>query len=195
VIVGTRGRGAAPPGATATPRRVTIAMDEQRASRGARSESVPLPDPGTGQQQGADAHIHANRSELDALDAHRPRCSVDNWWTEPRRMRRNPAQDPSGLKRSFGGICRGKSGPPVASAPACHPEGRGFESLQPLGSPCKRRLCSPAPPQPAPRAATSGRGHEIRCRTRTQGLSGTTGSGGTAKDAGGPLNPSQFRQV
>ena len=67
---------------------------------------------------------------LSMLD--RPGFSVNNWWTEPRRNAEKSGTDPSGLNRSFGAICRGKSGPPGDSAHACHAEARGFESLQPL---------------------------------------------------------------
>jgi hypothetical protein len=85
------------------------------------------------------ADIQANRSAPGAVDAP---SAADSRWTiggqNPGETRRNPGQNPSGLNRSFGAICRGKSGPPGDSASACHAEGRGFESLQPL----RRTSCS-----------------------------------------------------
>jgi hypothetical protein len=112
----------------------TPASDEQRASAGARSESVPLPHP---VMDGAAAgrrllHIQANRS------ARRSRCwsARCSWWTiggqNPVETGRNPGQNPSGPESLFSAFCRQKADPAVRCGSACHAEGRGFESLQPL---------------------------------------------------------------
>jgi hypothetical protein len=77
-------------------------------------------------------HIQANRS------ARRSRCwsARCSWWTiggqNPVETGRNPGQNPSGPESLFSAFCRQKADPAVRCGSACHAEGRGFESLQPL---------------------------------------------------------------
>src|SRR5215208_2269718 len=71
----------------------------------------------------------------------RPRFSVVDWSSEPRRNAAKSGTEPVWTEpvvlAQFAG---GSPAHPVDSAPACHAEGRGFESLQPLGSARNRRF-------------------------------------------------------
>ena len=115
--------------------------EEQRASARARAESVPLPHPVTG-RGGACGRRCSSPGKPQRTRRSRRSIGPGSRWTiggqNGGETRRNPGQNPSRLNRSFGTICRGKSGPPGDSASACHAEGRGFESLQPL----RRTSCS-----------------------------------------------------
>jgi hypothetical protein len=70
------------------------------------------------------------------------RVSGDNWGTQPRRNVTKPGESTIHHRGQKCSICRDKAAVTEQLASACHAEGRGFESDQPLQKPCKSDLFS-----------------------------------------------------
>jgi hypothetical protein len=81
------------------------------------------------------------RSDIDLLvivDRPLDRAQIEALTNNPVETRRNPGKEPGVSAAQKWSLCRDKAGATEQSGPACHAEGRGFESHQPLESPANR---------------------------------------------------------